>query len=200
MRDATFLAGEAYDFLAARFLAGRRTVLDIGAGAGAHAAAFRALGLQVTTVNLTPMPGFEADYLGDYAAIEFGRRFDVIWCSHVLEHQRNPGLFLEKVYRDLDDSGVLALTVPPLKHEVVGGHVSLWNAGVLLYQLVLAGFDCSQAAVKQYDYNVSVITPKRRAVLPELRMDEGDIERLAPYFPIPAFQGFDGRISSVNWD
>ena len=45
--------------------------------------------------------GFEADFHGDYLSVEFGRPFDAIWCSHVFEHQRHPGRFLEKIFRDL---------------------------------------------------------------------------------------------------
>ena len=89
--------------------------------------------------------------------------------------------------------------MPPMKDAIVGGHVSLWNAGMLIYRLVLAGFDCRQAAVKTYGYNISVVVRKRVAHLPELAMDAGDIERLAQFFPMPVAQDFDGRISQLNW-
>lgn len=169
-----------------------RSVLDIGSGGG-HAEVFRKHGKEVTTVNL-----YEADYVGDYNEMELGT-FDCLWASHVLEHQPNPNLFLKKCFRDLNENGWLAVTVPPLKHEIVGGHVTLWNAGLLLYQLILAGFDCSKANVKTYGYNISVIVRKKHLSLPTLRMDFGDIETLAPYFPIPVRNSFDGRILEVNW-
>src|SRR5690606_36120022 len=80
--------------------------------------------------------------------------------------------------------GVLALTVPPLKSRIVGGHVSLWNAGLLLYNLVLAGFDCSRARILQYGYNISVILTKTPAELPrDLSFDRGDLRRLRPFLP-----------------
>jgi SAM-dependent methyltransferase len=124
---------------------------------------------------------------------------DAIWCCHVLEHQRNVGAFLEKCYRDLRLGGWLAITVPPMKPEIVGGHLTLWNAGLLLYNLILAGFDCREASVKTYDYNVSVIVRKSPAFIPELKMDFGDIEALAHCFPVPVCNSFDGNIGSVNW-
>ncbi len=31
---------------------------------------------------------------GDYLAIDVGNKFDLVWASHVLEHQRNVGLFI----------------------------------------------------------------------------------------------------------
>jgi hypothetical protein len=87
----------------------------------------------------------------------------LVWCSHVLEHQPNAGLFLAKLIRDCRDGGILAITVPPAKTEIVGGHVSLWNAGLLLYRLALTGIDCRDARVKTYGYNVSVIVRASRS-------------------------------------
>ena len=92
------------------------TVLDLGSGEGLHAAAFRGLGKQVTTLSYIP----PADYVGDYIQLNLPQ-FDCIWASHVLEHQRNVGLFLEKCFNDLTDGGILAITVPPAKPQIVGG-------------------------------------------------------------------------------
>ena len=70
--------------------------------------------------------------------------------------------YSEKINSILKEGGVLAITVPPLKNEIVGGHLSLWNSGILLYQLVVAGFDCREAIVKKYGYNISVIVKKNK--------------------------------------
>jgi hypothetical protein len=68
----------------------------------------------------------------------------------------------------------------------------LRNAGVLLYNLILAGFDCSKASVGSYDYDLSVIVRNTRAEFPvDLHFDEGLSSR--PFFPVPVHQGFDGR-------
>ncbi len=174
------------------------SVLDVGCGTGEHADLFRQKGKQVTTISLSQPADIIIDFM-DHNVPQVLTGFDCIWISHVLEHQRNPGDFLERCFDMLDEGGILAVTVPPLKHEIVGGHVSLWNAGLLLYNLVLAGFDCSAAAVKIYGYNVSVIVRKDPIVLPRLNMDSGDIVTLAEYFPIEVREGFDGRIDSVNW-
>lgn len=170
-------------------------VLDIGSGSGEHAAAFRGSGFDVTTISLRE----PADLVGDYLAHVFSERFGLIWASHVLEHQPNVGAFLKKCRHDLAEGGWLAVTVPPMKDSVVGGHVAMFNAGTLLYHLILAGFDCRNAMVKTYDYNVSVIAQNIPATLPDLAMDCGDIERLDHLFPMPVVQGFDGRIESLNW-
>ena len=168
------------------------TVLDIGAGVG-HAEAFREAGKSVTTLNFSG-----ADINGDYLKTSVPVH-DCIWASHVLEHQTDPGAFLRKCFGELPYGGILAVTVPPLKHALVGGHVTLWNAGLLLYQLILAGFDCSKASVKTYGYNISVIVRKAPANLPALNHDFGDIQRLAPFFPFHVEHGDDGRITEVNW-
>lgn len=164
-------------------------ILDIGAGEGRHAQIFRAQGINVTEIHYK-----DGDYLDRQVPST-----ECIWASHVLEHCPNPGLFLRKCFHDLKDEGILAVTVPPLKHEIVGGHVTLWNAGLLLYQLILAGFNCVNASVKTYGYNISVIVRKRPFNLPKLKMDFGDIETLAPYFPMLVYNGFNGEIQEINW-
>lgn len=173
------------------------TVLDVGCGAGEQAREFRRAGKRVTTVSYTP----PADIVGDYCTADCGGPYDLVWASHVLEHQRNVGEFIEKMRRDCKPCGWIAVTVPPMKDQVVGGHVALFNAGTLLYHLILAGLDCRHAKVRTYGYNVSVIARNTSIPdMPALRCDCGDIETLAPWFPMPVAQGFDGRINSLNWE
>jgi SAM-dependent methyltransferase len=190
------------------------TILDVGAGGGEHTRWFEARGHEVVAVDHEPefpechkwhWPAGEMPQSIDYEG--YHKNFDAVWLAHVLEHQRNPGAFLTDARYALMPGGLLAVTVPPLKHEIVGGHVTLWNAGLLLYQLILAGFDCSQASVKTYGYNITVIVPRMRPieelemkrVLDTLHYDHGDIETLREYFPMPVAQGFNGVIEEVNW-
>lgn len=195
------LADEALNKLLSEYAF--QTVLDIGCGSGEHTEVFRAAGKSVTAID--KRPACQGAILGDYQQHVFERPFDCIWSSHVLEHQPNVHLFLSKMFSDLADGGILAVTVPPAKPQIVGGHLTLWNAGLLLYNLIVAGFDCSKAAVKKYGYNVSVITPKIPADYDpaELMFAGGDIERLRCFFPAGASidwkQGFDGDIVEINW-
>jgi SAM-dependent methyltransferase len=177
-----------------------KTVLDIGAGqpTGVNAANFfKELAKEVTRQDINP--DYKPDLLGDFNNIATDKLYDCIWCSHVLEHQLNVNHFLAKIFHTLKDGGVLAITVPPLKEEIVGGHVTLWNAGLLLYNLILAGFDCRDAAVKTYGYNISVIVQKKAAILPDLLFDAGDIRTLNEFFPLGVYEGFDGNIQELNW-
>lgn len=190
--DKPALAQDAFDKLSKMDF---KTVLDIGSGTGVHAKAFKQQGRDVTTVSLQA----PADHLGDYNDIPFYDRFDCIWASHVLEHQPNVGVFLEKCYADLKHGGILAITVPPRKDGIVGGHLTLWNAGLLLYNLILSGFDCSEASVRTNGYNVSVIVRKKHAIHGKLVMDNGDIETIAHLFPMKVKQNFNGDIGQLNW-
>jgi len=167
--------------------------LDVGSGNGDHAKAFASAGLQVTTVDFQ-----NADICGDFLTVDCPKA-DLVWTCHVLEHVPNPNLFLAKCFDQINNDGWFCVTVPPLKHNIVGGHVNLYNAGLLLYQMILAGFDCREAKVNEYGYNISVLVKKRYARIPEIAYDYGDIEILRGYFPLDVQHGFDGRLGEVNW-
>lgn len=173
------------------------TVIDIGCCAGNHTKYFRDRGRIVTPVDFHgDVPGIVK---GLYQDLEF-EQHDAIWCCHVLEHVINVNSFLKKIHNDLKEGGVLCITVPPLKHNIVGGHVTLWNAGLLMYNLVLAGFNCKNIKIKQYGYNISIILEKKSYDLPNnMFYDNGDLELLSDAFPDFVHQGFDGDIKEWNW-
>jgi len=194
--NGELLAGQALDVALERFEF--QTVLDIGSGQGLHAARFRAAGKRVVTLDASDHWG-RPDVLGrleDFDAVE---RFDLIWASHVLEHQVNPGAFLAKARALIAPGGFFAITVPPAKDQIVGGHVTIWNEGLLVYNLILAGFDCANVSVKRYGYNITAMGRAVTADLPRLTQDCGDIELLARFFPWPVAQGFNGCAPAVNW-
>jgi SAM-dependent methyltransferase len=197
-RKAPYLGDQALALLLRE--GGFVTVLDVGCGAGAQARVLCSHGKLVTTLSFERYGDFEPNFVGDFFDFPTDRRFDLVWCSHALEHQPNTRLFLQRLASFVKPGGLLAITVPPGRPHIVGGHLSVWNAGLLLYNLVTAGIDCRMARVRSYGYNVSVIVRPRPALLPPLRHDEGDIERLAHFFPLPVWQGFDGRIDSLHWD
>jgi SAM-dependent methyltransferase len=132
--------------------------------------------------------------------------YDVVWATHVLEHSRNPGEFLDRCYDLLAPGGHFFVAVPPFKPEVVCGHMSLWTMGLLWYHLILAGFDVHNGHYKISGYNLfaHVRKPSQPIELPALRYDAGDIEALheAELWPKGAdiYSGFDGMsVVEHNW-
>jgi len=174
-------------------------ILDVGAGEiEYHANDMRGNGLNVETVDFFAQNTYHGDYL---SLAPFKKQYDGLWCAHTLEHQLNVGLFLSRVFDDVKENGLICITVPTMKDAIVGGHVTLWNAGLLIYNLILAGFDCRDAMISTYGYNISVIIKKKQAILPKLKYDNGDIELLAAFFPAEtnAKQNFNGNIMEVKW-
>ena len=168
-----------------------KTVLDIGSGEGLHSEIFKEYGKIVTSLDYGKSP-YALDsnnkqdiIIADFMQYDFKDKiFDAIWCCHILEHSLNTNLFLEKINSILEADGILAITVPPLKNEIVGGNLSFWNAGLLLYQLVIAGFDCKDAIVKKYVYNISIIVKKNEInIKDKLVYDNGDISTIKQYLP-----------------
>lgn len=194
----TMLATEALECVLSKY--SFQTVLDVGSGQGLHADAFRRARKTVVTLDASVHWG-RADIAAEFTSYPFNEPFDLVWCSHVLEHQQNVQAFIVAAYRALKPGGILAITVPPSKPNIVGGHVSVWNTGLLLYNLILSGFNCREAMAKKYGYNISIVVRKSFATLPPLRMDAGDIELIAHLFPacVQARQDFDGEIDVVDW-
>ena len=167
------------------------TVLDIGSGSGDHAAIFESAGKKVTRFDFGKSRAFDTDsqtektIIGDYLNHQFGRLYDCVWASHVLEHTVFTHEFIVKITKDCRPSGWIAITVPPAKPEFVGGHVTLWTPALLLYRMVLAGIDCREAKTYRYGYNISVIVKNQPngVVLDDLAWDLNDIDRLKEYFP-----------------
>jgi SAM-dependent methyltransferase len=170
-------------------------VLDIGSGGKlGHQEVFRRCGKEVYTNDMCEK--YEPTYLGNFLEIADkipDNYFDCIWCSHTLEHQLNPGIFLSTIKKKLKDGGILAITVPPMKHFIVAGHVNHWTTGMLLLNLVSVGFDCSEAIIKapkpekfkgypdgavsiDDPYDISVLVPKKDIDWSEEKVKEMDVE------------------------
>ena len=182
------------------------TILDIGAGELKHTNIFIEnnkivdicdFGNSIYYKKRNDNSKIRNKFIGDFNKLNVTEKYDAIWCSHILEHQLNVNFFLKKLHSLLHEGGYLAIIVPPRKPFIIGGHVTIWNAGLVLYNLILAGFDCSEyCKIEQYDYNIGIIIKKKTInKLPEnLSMDRGDIELLNDYFPFEAKHGFNGDL------
>ena len=149
------------------------TVLDIGSGDGMASWIFKFLDKKVTSLEpagvytrLQSHPGYTPDHTDDYMDVKFDQKFDAIWCSHVLEHIRNTGNFLDKIFNDLNEGGILALTVPfnDMTDDLrwcCFGHYTKYTHSLLVYQLISSGFDCSDIHLANYDGQIGVILRKK---------------------------------------
>ena len=103
-----------------------------------------------------------------------------------MEHQPNVGLFLERVMQATKPGGLIAVTVPPKKPYIVSGHLNLFNPGLLVDRLAVAGIDCLDAKVIQQGGNISVLARNSQTNMPKLNYDVGDLELLEAFFSFPS--------------
>jgi ubiquinone/menaquinone biosynthesis C-methylase UbiE len=186
------------------------SVLDVGAGACKQSEFLRENGKEVYTCDYglgsNSIGERFYDYIGDFNNLNFDRKYDCVLCSHILEHQLNVNTFLKKVVSVTKENGYIVIVVPPRKPFLIGGHVSLWNAGMVLYNLILAGVDCShECYIKQYDYNIGIIVKNVNNNIEKVGItyDGGDITNLlSGFFPpsLEAFDGMNGDILELNWE
>ena len=137
-----------------------QTVLDVGSGSGKHSKIFKMARKTVFSIDK-----FEdhADSKADILEFETSEKFDCIFCSHVVEHQRNCGLFLDKLYSLLKDDGILCIIGPCHDpNTLIEGHLKTWTTAIALQNLVLAGFDCSHAFIYQF-HETGIICKKAPA-------------------------------------
>lgn len=94
-------------------------ICEIGAGDGAYSAAYAALGVSYKGFDINPDLVEQAQALGrsvfcggPETVLGLGLRFDVVFCSQVLEHILAPKPFLCVVRQILSEDGVLHLDVP----------------------------------------------------------------------------------------
>ena len=91
------------------------TVLDIGCGNGSASRFFTEHGKVVTACDYGRSVSFKDTMakdviIADFNTLDFGdKKYDCIWCSHVLEHQLNVQSFLEKINSLLAEGGYSVL-------------------------------------------------------------------------------------------
>ena len=185
-----------------------KNVLDIGGGNLLASSFFVEQGFIVDVCDFETSPYITKEALvssginlfinGDFNNIEITQKYDLVWASHVLEHQPNLHNFILKILKVISNIGYLAIAVPPRKPFIVSGHINLFNPGLLIYRLVLAGLDCSNAKVFQYDGNICFFGKVKKVNLPKLNYDVGDIEILSKFFPNSPADGFNGDFMYCN--
>lgn len=199
------------------------SVLDIGFGRGSASLFFALNGKQVDAISvgeqwirqcepILERVGIQPRYCS-LEKYETENRYDAIWMSHILEHTCNPGYLLQKAASLLRPDGWLMICVPPFKHEVVRGHVSVgWNVGTLMYNLLVNGFNIKKGHFIKHGYNVCSFVQKSEdlcnrfhgKVAEELKSSIFGKNTAACWPPaivriMNEFQHFNGDIRGCNW-
>ena len=148
-----------------------KTSLDIGSGEGVHTEIMQHSGLKVTGVDKYSE---KADYNMDFMSWSKARQmdFDVVFCSHVIEHQRNVGEFLDRIYDVLSDDGVLIISAPSEDHNLIEGHLNSFNIPLFLQQMIHAGFDCKRGKFLSAMENSFIVSKAKDYKLDE-RLENG---------------------------
>ncbi len=162
------------------------TVIDVGVGSGASAKLLVERDYQVTGVSLSKSPFRKKGY--KHVRKDFEKTdltADIVWCSHTLEHVQNVGSFLEKIKDTLNKDGWLCIVVPSDPTDLlIDGHLSFWTPAHLIYNLVVAGFDCSDARYYTEGRDIALMVQKKLRKKVKLNHDKGDYELLKDYFPV----------------
>lgn len=192
-----------------RLLDRRDHFLEVGCGLGRHFDLVEESGLfrDVRCVDRGTKHAHDSHANSDYLTFHPDVRFDALWCSHVLEHTQEPGPFLAKIHGDLREGGLLGLCVPPLKHEITVGHVTLWNAGLLILNLLKVGFDCREVMIRKRGYNIALLL-RKKSCPPTNSFSPDSASSCRPYLPEglswrknsrTGVWYFDGNIRSLGW-
>tara|TARA_B100001989_G_scaffold37351_1_gene22419 strand:+ start:30220 stop:30942 length:723 start_codon:yes stop_codon:yes gene_type:complete len=166
-------------------------VLDVGSGGGEHAKMFLNNGLDVVCVDYgTSVYYQESNTEGlniiyeNIINFESEKKFDLIWASHVIEHQQNVGLFINKLIDLCADNGYLCITIPDPHRHLWGGHLTIWSPGLLAYNIALCGCDLSNAVFIRGTLETSILFQLKKIDLPKnLSFDSGDIKKLEHLLP-----------------
>ena len=128
---------------------GAETVLDVGVGNGDHAKAFIGAKSRVTGIDprYSDMEHPRYTHIQDpYERVDLDEQFDLVWCSHTLEHVPNVGHFLGTLGNWVKPGGWLFIAVPnDRQRRLHVGHLTLWTPAHLAYNLVCAGWNCKDA-------------------------------------------------------
>ena len=100
-------------------------------------------------------------------------------CSR-LQKQPNVYDYLVALRSSVAPGSPIALIVPTAHHELVTDHVNLFTAGTLIYSMVRAGWDCSEASVT-YDKRFINVLLRRKDLAEPFPRSVDDAGKFMPF-------------------
>ncbi|TRL31731.1 methyltransferase domain-containing protein [Rhizobium straminoryzae] len=187
-----------------------KRVLDIGPGWQDRAPHLLAAG---KTLSVAVRDDASGDTIAGVSRIPFPlapeeqtEPFDAVMACHALQREANPHRFLRALHAALSEEGCLLLSVPSLRFPLLSGDLTLWTGGLLLYHLVLAGFDCREAGLQVDRGELCLALVKRSCPAWTEGTALPALESLRPLLPpqldfIAEAEGhcFNGDIRRLNW-
>lgn len=150
----------------------------------------------VGNLNKTVCSDF-SEVVGGYSDVfELNEQMDLIVLGQI-HRQRNVGLYLDAAFDHLKVGGELVVICPLFSNCIGSGNTNnLWNAGALLYNLIMSGFDCKRAKVATFVNQIQIYLQKSDRPIPVNR----SLATLFDFFPVDTYQHFNGNILEVNWN
>lgn len=143
-------------------------LLDLGCGGGrileiAKQYGWQTTGIEIDTeaVNTANKKGLNVIQGGYEKLGDFNNHFDIIYCSHVLEHVYNPKDLLVKAQRALKQNGQFILTLPNAKSFLRATFGAAWRGLEAPRHLVIPSHISLIAYMDTIGFNVKADTDKR---------------------------------------
>lgn len=174
------------------------SVIDVGCGKGDFFHYLNNKNIKVDGTGIDMMD--EADVLykdfkyvkSNFNDYESDEKFDLLYTSHTIEHNPDTETFLKNFFKHGKDGGLFCIIWPPPKPQVVGGHVHIFNLGIMLYNIIRTGIDCSKVKLIKVGYNLCIVGEYSYFKLQQLTYNRFEIDMLKNYFPFKAYQAFNG--------
>ena len=166
------------------------TVTDVGVGFGVSSKIFLHYGFSVTGISLreglpSNLSNERYTHVRENLFTADVPQADIVWASMIIEHMPNVGLFLERCKALTKPGGLLCIVAPtdPMS-LLVDGHLSFWTPAHLLFNMVHAGIDCSEAEWYTQGRDIGLLVKRKDRTPIELNYDNGDFKLLQPYLPV----------------
>jgi len=166
-----------------------KTVLDVGSGKSEHTKSLLAHGAKVVGIDMQPARLRHPNYShvqGNFLVLSTFDQYDAVWTSHTLEHVPDPGVFLRKCRTVTKLGGWFGIVVPSDRNDIlIDSHCTFWTPAHLLYNMVLAGWNCKDAEYYTEGRDIGLLVSRMDVPTKAFTYATGQLGALQDYFPVP---------------